>query len=290
MQPLAANHRQSSRGRGTVAGALLAAAICFAFAAGARAACKGEDGGGGLVTEVKEGETLILEDGRAVRPTGVIGPKRARGGPASEARTAMEKAVSDLVLGKKIILHLDQRKRDRYGRILAQIMIADDAGPVWLQGNLIEAGLARAISFPENRLCVAELLARESDARTAQRGFWKTGFFAVRQAEPEDVLFKLTESYEIVEGRVNNVAEIRGRTYINFGQNWRQDFTAFISERSAKHFSGAGGTSPEQNFKPADLNGKRIRVRGWIKKVNGPSISVTHPEQIEILSSEAAVR
>jgi len=29
--------------------------------------------------------------------------------------------------------------------------------------------------------------------------------------------------------------------------------------------------------------GKTIRVRGWIKKFNGPLIEASHPEQIEIL-------
>ncbi|WP_125461728.1 MULTISPECIES: thermonuclease family protein [Rhodomicrobium] len=254
------------------------------------ALCQGEDGGGGLVTEISEGDTLILEDGRAVRPTGIIGPKRARGGPSSEARLAMETAMSGLVLGKKIALRLDQRKRDRYGRMLAQVMILGDGAPVWLQGKLVEAGLARVISFPENRLCVAELLAKEEESRAAQRGLWKSGFFAVRQAQAQDVLATLAQSYEIVEGRVSTVKESRGRTYINFGQDWRQDFTVFISEKSAGAFAGTGTEAPERELKPAELTGRRVRVRGWIKNFNGPSISVSHPEQIEILDSVAAIR
>ena len=29
--------------------------------------------------------------------------------------------------------------------------------------------------------------------------------------------------------------------------------------------------------------GKRVRVRGWVARYNGPMIEATHPEQIEIL-------
>ncbi len=272
-----------------VAGTVLASLFLAVSTAAVFADCQGEDGGTALVTEINDGETLILEDGRAVRLSGVIGPKRARGGPASDARLQMEKALTELALGKKVALHLDQRKRDRYGRILAQVMIVSEAGPVWLQAELVEAGLNRVISFPENRLCVTELLAKEAAARAAQTGLWKMGFFAVRPAESEDFLYTLVQSYEIVEGRVSNVAEIRGRTYINFGQNWKRDFTAFISEQSARLFGNEAGGA-RTAFKPADLKGKRVRVRGWINSFNGPSISVTHPEQIEILESDAAAR
>jgi micrococcal nuclease len=265
-----------------------ALAVCLSFAAGAHAECKGEDAGAGIVTEIQEGETLILEDGRAVRPVGVIGPKRARGGPASEARGEMEKALSDLTLGKKVALRLGERKRDRYGRLLAQITVVRDNETIWLQERLIAEGMARVISFPENRLCTVELLAKEEDARQAQKGLWKTGFFAIRSADGEDLLSRLAQSYEIVEGEVRSVADIKGRTYVNFGDNWRKDFTAFISPQTAKLFGGAPATGPMTSFDAAALKGKRIRVRGWLKNFNGPSITVTHPEQIEILEQKSA--
>lgn len=259
------------------------------FEASAEAECKGEDGGASVVTDIQDGETLLLEDGRAVRPAGLLGPKRARGGPASDARAEMEKSLSDLVLGKKVSLQLGERKRDRYGRLLAQIMVERNGETVWLQERLILGGMARVISYPENRLCANELLVREEEARKRQAGLWKTGFFAVRPADREDLLAQLAQSYEIVEGDVRSVTDIKGRTYVNFGENWRKDFTAFISPQSAKLLatpSDAGG--PMASFDAAALKGKRVRVRGWLKNFNGPSITVTHPEQIEILEQKSA--
>ena len=261
--------------------------LCLGSAAGAHADCKGEDAGASVVTDIQEGETLILEDGRAVRPAGIIGPKRARGGPASDARAEMEKAVSDLTLGKKVALRLGERKRDRYGRLLAQVTVIRDNETVWLQERLIAEGLARVISFPENRLCTAELLAKEEDARQARKGLWKSGFFAVRSADGEDLLSRLAQSYEIVEGEVRSVAEVKGRTYVNFGDNWRKDFTAFISPQGAKLLGGASAAGPMTGFNAAALKGKRVRVRGWLRNFNGPSITVTHPEQIEVLEQKS---
>jgi micrococcal nuclease len=267
---------------------LLAAFLGLLSLSPASAACKGEDGGVGVVTDITSGETLILEDGRAIRLIGILGPKPAADGPASEARARMDTALSALVLGKKVSLQLDERKRDRYGRLLAQVMILGEAEPVWLQGALIGEGLARVMSFRDNRLCTRELLTLEDEARRARKGHWETGFFMVRGAEAEDLLYRMEQSYEIVEGMVSTVAEIKGKTYINFGQNWRRDFTAFISAQDAGLVAGEkrqdGSASPL-----ASLNGRRVRVRGWLKNFNGPSITVTHPEQIEVLDNATAL-
>jgi endonuclease YncB( thermonuclease family) len=276
--------------RATIGAALLAFLGGPAFAAGETAiVCQqGEEGGVSAVTAIDGGETLVLEDGRAVRLIGILGPKRARSGPASQVRAQMEAALSALTLGKKVALRLDERKRDRYGRVLAQVTVASGgAGPVWVQEQLVRAGLARVISFRDNRLCVTELLAIEDEARRTQKGLWESGFFGVRSAAAEDLLFRLENSYEIVEGRVSDVAEIKGRTYINFGQNWRRDFTAFIPAKSGKLFPApAGGEAQTDGL--ASLKHKQVRIRGWLKNYNGPSITVTHPEQIEIVDGAAA--
>ncbi len=262
--------------------------LCLLIAYPARGACKGEDGGTSVVTEINSGETLILEDGRAVRLIGVLMPRRAREGPAFEARALAEAAIEKLTLGKKVSLQLDTRKRDRYGRILAHVEAVGDTESFWVQSKLVEAGLAKVISFQDNRLCVERLLALEQEARRARKGLWGNGFFSIRSADAQDILYGLAQSYEVVEGRVSSVTEIRGRTYINFGQNWRQDFTAFIPEKSSRLFGAENSVSPV-GMSLASLNGKTIRVRGWLKNVNGPSMTVTHPEQIEIIGEDKSV-
>ena len=268
---------------------LAALVLNLAFALPARANCQGEDGGTSVVIEINAGENLILEDGRAVRLIGILTPKRARSGPAMEARKSAETAIEKLTLGKKVSLQLDKRKRDRYGRILAHVMVFDESGKqAWVQGRLVEDGLARVMSFRDNRLCVNDLLALEDTARRGEKGLWKTGFFSIRRAEAEDVLTRLARSFEIVEGRVKAVAQIRGRTYINFGENWRSDFTGFVPAKSAKLFQAGEYEEPE-GFDLNQLKGKHVRIRGWMKNYNGPSITVTHPEQIEIVNNTKAM-
>ena len=41
-------------------------------------------------------------------------------------------------------------------------------------------------------------------------------------------------------------------------------------------------TFPDQGLDPLTLEGRRIRVRGWIDSYNGPVISADHPQMIEV--------
>jgi micrococcal nuclease len=248
------------------------------FMSAVHAECTGDDGGSSLVADIRGGDTLILEDGRSARLAGVLLPRRSSdGGVTAEARTIAEKAVADLVAGQKVELRLDSGHRDRYGRLLAQVFVTKDGQRVWLQERLIASGLARVISSKDNRLCVPELLGIEKTARETNQGQWRTGLFSVKPAASEDMLQGLAQSYEIVEGRIENVAEVRGRTYLNFGKNWRRDFTVTVPSDAARLFAGQTDL--------AGLKGRLVRVRGWIEDINGPSISLTHPEQLEILES-----
>lgn len=273
-QPLA-------RSFAAVASFIVMTALC-GFMSRALAECAGEDGGTSLVADIRGGDTLVLQDGRSVRLAGVLLPRRTGEGTiSSQSREAAEKALGDLVSGQSVELRLDARRRDRYGRVLAQLFVTKDGQRLWVQERLVAAGLARVMSSRENRICIPDLLSAEKSARDTAQGNWRTGLFAIKQAASEDILSGLAQSYEIVEGRVENVAEVRGRVYVNFGKNWRRDFTAAIGTDAAKLFT--------DHAELTGLRGRLVRVRGWIENVNGPSISITHPEQLEILESGTAM-
>ena len=124
------------------------------------------------------------------------------------------------------------------------------------------------------------MLAIERNARTAKRGIWSHPYYAVRS--PETVA-RDADSFQLVEGTVLDVAERKGKTFLNFGADWRSDITVVVESRNAKSFREAG-------LSLTDLEGQRIRVRGWVKSWNGPLIEATHPEQIETAGLGPAVR
>jgi micrococcal nuclease len=255
-----------------------AAALLMSLPFAAKAECTGEDGGSSLVAEIRGGDTLILQDGRSVRLAGVLLPRRGGNGDvAAVAREAAERMLAELILNQVVELRLDERRRDRYGRVLAELFVSKDGQRVWVQERLIASGVAEVMSSKDNRRCIPELLSVENLARESRQGQWGTGLFSIQPASAEDTLANLSQSYAIVEGRVENVAEAGNRIYLNFGKNWRRDFTIAVSKDAATLFEGQRETL-------IGLKGRSVRVRGWIENLNGPSINLSHPEQLEVLT------
>ncbi len=233
------------------------------------------------VVAVVDGDTVVLADGRQVRLVGIQAPKLPLGRAGFEAWPLAEEAkaaLAGLALGRTVRLGYGGRQVDRHGRALAHLAIAEgaDAG-LWLQREMLARGLARVYSFPDNRALVAELLAAERAARAGGRGIWADPWYRI--LTPDELareLFPRLDSFQIVEGRVI-AAELAGkRGYLNFGDDWKSDFTVSIDAAALRLFDDAG--LPVQSYQ-----GRRIRVRGWVKSFNGPMIDATHPEQIEVL-------
>lgn len=128
-------------------------------------------------------------------------------------------------------------------------------------------------SFRDNRALVADMLALEAGARSRRLGIWALPYYRVRSIDEAP---RYVGSFQIVEGRVRSAAMVRGRAYLNFGEDWRTDFTITVAPRDRRLFA----------LSQADLAGfaeRRVRVRGWLKSFNGPMIEATHPEQIELI-------
>jgi hypothetical protein len=216
----------------------------------------------------------VLEGGLEVRLVGIQAPKLPLDRPgfrkwplADEAKAALR----DLAQGRMVGLKYGGRRRDRHGRALAHLFTEDGR---WIQGALLGQGMARVYSFRDNRRKVAEMLALEGQARAAKRGIWGHAYYRVRNVTETP---QFIDSFQLVEGRVHRVAVVRRRLYLNFAEDWRRDFTVTFQARDRALLERSG-------FDYLALEGRRIRVRGWLKDWNGPMIEATHPEQIEVLS------
>ncbi|WP_448190408.1 thermonuclease family protein [Azospirillum sp. sgz301742] len=249
---------------------LTAASPTDRLAAGAR----------GRVAAVVDGDTLDLDDGRRVRLAGIEAakPPAGRAGerrwPLAEAATA---ALKELALGRTVELR-GAGGEDRYGRLLAQAVREDG---LWLQGELLRRGHARVLTRPDARDLAPEMLAAEAESRAARRGVWRTRVYAVRAADDLEQLKRDRDSIQVVEGRVLKASKVKAQMFLNFGEDWRTDFSVHIGRDAQKLFAGAG-------VKPLALEGKVVRVRGWITQRNGPLIEATHPEQIEVVGEAGA--
>ncbi len=227
------------------------------------------------VTEIVDGDTLVLADGREVRLVGIQAPKLPLGRAGFEAWPLADEAkavLAKLTLGREVRLAYGGRRGDRHGRVLAHLI--DEAAGDWVQGALLDAGMARVYSFQDNRALVPEMLAREAAARDGRRGIWADSFYAVRTPEEAD---RYLGRFELIEGRVRDVAVVRGRVYLNFGADWRSDFTASLAPAVRRLFES-------ELIDPQSYRDRIVRVRGWLKSRNGPMVDITHPEQIEVIA------
>ncbi len=243
--------------------------------AAVRALSPGETG---RVASVVDGDTLFLDNGLKVRLSGIQAPKLPLGRegfkawPLGEAAKAELEAIID---GKDLRLYYGGQKRDRYDRALAQTFLLDDKGrpSLWVQEAMVERGMARVYTWPDTWQDSKRLYQAEEVARRAKRGIWALPFYRVRRPDA-NALAQDIDSFQLVSGIIVSSATIRGTTYLNFGADYRTDFTIKIVEEDEKRFKG-------WDFKT--LEGARVRVRGWVEMDNGPMIRITHPEQLEIL-------
>lgn len=233
------------------------------------------DGFQGTVSRVLRGDLVQLDDGRELRLAGVQAPlPEGRGNAAAEpwpgfadARAALE----SLTLGKKLWIVLTSRHEDRHGRLTA--LLYDGEGRRSLQEKLLESGWLRYAADGSLAGLDVDYAGIEAQARLARRGLW--GFRAYR-VWPAEEAGKAIGRFGIVEGQVLSAALVRKRLYLNFGEDWRQDFTAMIDASAQKAFAAA-------ELDPQSYEGQWLRIRGWIKSYNGAMIEVETPQQIEVL-------
>lgn len=118
------------------------------------------------VVRVIDGDTIEIEGGFRVRYIGIdtpeIYPQTEYYGAEAWARNR------ELVEGKTVRLEKDISDTDRYGRLLRYVY----ADGVFVNGELVRLGYARAISYPPD-VKYQELLSQlEEEAKAAGRGLW----------------------------------------------------------------------------------------------------------------------
>jgi endonuclease YncB( thermonuclease family) len=241
---------------------LATAATAFVSHATAQEACKLPGLGTATVASVRDGRTLLLTDGRELRLAAI------------EVNDASRTALTTLAAGKVLRLEKLGPEQDRYGRVVA-IAYMDEAHES-LQQVMLAQGEARVSARVGDRPCAELLLKAESAARAAVRGLWADPNFAPLPSHDVTRITAVRGQFALVEGKVLSVRESGATIYVNFGRRWTQDFAVTILKRHRRDFAAP-------NIDPKELEGRRIRVRGWVEQRRGPMMEVSVPEQIEVV-------
>ncbi len=232
------------------------------------------------VARVIDGETVALDDGTELRLIGALAPRAIDAG-AEPGTWPLELAAQEelraLILGKSIELAFDRERTDRYGRLQAHAFWMEGEQRRWVQGHLLQQGLARAYGQAGNRACTGGALEAERMAHEAHRGLWGDAAYRTRSADLSRELLRYRSTFQVVEGRIARVAQGRGSIYLNFGDN-RRAFAASL-RRGDRGLLGPFADDPKA------LEGRLVRVRGWIEQRQGPMIDLSTAGLIEVLDA-----
>ena len=210
---------------------------------------------------VIDGDTIVLDTGTRVRLLGIDAPER--GEPYADKST--EDLSGMLRRGK---ISLDRcAELDKYGRVLAVV----HAGELNVNLRLLQRGLARPMLIPPCGRSVSIMVIEAAAAALKERrGLYAADEFTVVDHTKTGAV---SGRKAVVAGRVRSVFRSKKALYLNFGRDWRTDFTAVIFNSGLERFEALG-------LEPAEYKGRFVYVLGKVKEYNGPEIIVKWPEQL----------
>jgi endonuclease YncB( thermonuclease family) len=212
------------------------------------------------VRRVIDGDTLVLADGRHLRFIGINATELGHGTdpdqPYAEAARARLQALIAAHRGR-LQLESGPETYDEHGRTLAYVF----AGGEDLGLELVKEGLAVVIAVPPDigRLsCYSDAEAR---ARAAGLNIWSKDSPLITDAAHADMT---AGAFVIAQGTITGV--VRNSAGLRLSVDDR--LPLWISDRDLARFTA----------NPADLKGRQVLVRGWVRDYKGhPELDVHAP-------------
>ncbi|MEJ0010500.1 MAG: hypothetical protein WDN72_08415 [Alphaproteobacteria bacterium] len=149
---------------------------------------------------------------------------------------------------------------DRYGRLRLVPLTGSAAS---LQDALLRDGVAVRSGAEDD----AGWAVIEAQARRAHRGVWGEKDFVLGA----DHAGGHRGEFHVVEGTVKRVYFGHDATELNFGDDWRTDFSVAVPRKVAR------------DLDTDDLEGAQVRVRGVLFEKNGPMLLLGNAAQLEIV-------
>ena len=206
-----------------------------------------------IVSAVDRVGNLTTHSGQIIRLSNIALPL--------ESTAAYQDSLSWLTnqtLGKLAGIAGKGARQDRLQRWIGDVFVGD----TWLQGDLALMGLAFIVPDASQPESLNALIARESYARHSRLGIWDSSEAPV--ASPATA-HQFIGTYRIITGRIIDASRVKTRVYLNFGDDYRQDFTVRINGR-LRHQIDRSGDPPE------DWDNRLVEVRGLLLQENGPLI------------------
>ena len=177
------------------------------------------------------------------------------------------------VRGKAVELFCEGETISYDDKKIAQILLPTGE---WLQWLLVKQGAAFVFPRRDHLSGLEQLYAAEDDARDNGLGIWQTTKILTADSLATNEGIR-TGWFQVIRGTVLNAARVRSQIFLNFGTDWRQDFTAEIPSNAMRAFRKA-------DMDPMTLQSKYVEVRGWVTWKGGPHIMLEGPGQIRLIN------
>lgn len=244
-----------------------------------------------VVERAIDGDTLVLTDGQRLRldavnaleimhkpadlakclPSLRTGKSADYGCDLTLARAAQQE-LQALTAGKTVKLLLNPtRREDRYGRLLAQVIVPGaDGQEISVAERLLADGLVHVYPLSGREIGTSELLPIEARARAQKLGLWQLP--DLQPTPPEQAQTRYGH-YALIAGKVLSARKTKTMLQLNFGPEYRTDFTVQVDKRDWSKFKAVDLLA---------LQGKRVLVRGYLYEDYGPAMRLTNDGQITV--------
>lgn len=214
------------------------------------------------VQRALDGDSLILVDGRQVRLIGINTPEFGKNGAPHQplAQNARDR-LHALVGGRQVRLNYETEKSDRYGRLLAHVVLADGSDA---ETTLLREGLAWFVAIPPNTAHWQRYREAESAARHERRGIWGRTEYTPAPAER---LNSSHTGFRVITGKVTAVKR-------------RHDEIEIVL---APHVRLLLRPDTMDTTDITSWAGKQLIARGWLTGYNRSlRMRITHPSMMEL--------
>ena len=229
------------------------------------------------VLKIFDGDTILIDyNGKeeCIRYIGVNTPEISHPGMGIDEETfgvlATEKN-RELVADKEVALELDAQERDKYGRLLAYVYLKNGE---MVNEILAKEGYAYLLTYPPNVKYADKFRKAQIYARENEKGLWSKNIIKRISADDIETLNENIGDFVIVSGKVVNTFKSKSATYLNFGKDYKTDFTIVIFKNNYESFD----FDLEKHYLF-----KEIEISGKLKKYNGPEIILNDSASIKII-------
>ena len=209
---------------------------------------------------------IVVEDGRVLRPAGLGLPRpNGKWGKRAVARLT-ELAMSDSLSVARSRPEDAPSRPDRHGRTAVPLRLADGR-------NLAAALIGEGLGWVAAEAGAEPLFASENLARERRRGIWSDGTVPIL---PAPAAARAVGRFALIYGEVLRATDTRNGVYLDFGADWRRDFSILVPRGRLRAFRAAGKD-------PQTLVGAKVEVRGYPVRHSGVLVTVLHPQALRLI-------